>query len=110
MRAGKLNNKAEIFVPVSTRAADGSIEDTATSLGTFYCSARLSNHDEKQRDDQVVSRVRYRLMFRYSAALTEVPSNAYLILDGTTTLQVTAAYVKGHNRNREIEVLAEERR
>lgn len=108
MQAGKLRNKAALYTPTTARGTDGSIESETTLVGTFYCSVRQSAHDEKMRADELVSRVRYRLQFRYNEDLKSIPANSYIILNGSEKLHVLSSYVVGANRNKTIEVLAEE--
>jgi len=108
MRAGQLRHKIEIVAPSSARAADGSIENSDVSQGTFYGSVRTDNRSEISNNNKLVSYVRHRITFRYNTTdLTGLVGNAKLILDGTT-LHVLSASVKNY-RDRMIEVIAEER-
>ena len=109
MRAGQLRSKAQIFVPTTAIGADGSIEVAEDLLGTFYCSVRDYNKDEKDRSGNLVAYTMYRLMFRYQPNLRMVPANARIVVNGSLELQVISSSHK-EERSRMIEVLAEARR
>lgn len=107
MRAGKLNNKAEIFVPNATPNPFGEIESGAVSLGVFACSATTKPRREYTTDETVVSKTEFDLRFRYYAALETLPRSAFLVLNGMT-LEINAVANVQLN-NREIQMICEER-
>lgn len=109
MRAGILRNKAEIFTPSSAVAADGGIEGTEVSQGTFCCSVKDYTRSEKDKDGRETSFVRFRLTFRYQDGLQDIAPNSRIVLNGSKTIYVESTSVTGQ-RNRSIEVLCEERR
>ena len=107
MRAGKLNNKAEIFTPNATPNAFGEIESTFVSLGIFACSAMTKPRRESVEGESVVSRTEFDLRFRYYAALESIPRAAYIVLNGRTLEICSVANIQLSNR--EIQMICEER-
>ena len=107
MRAGKLNNKAQIFTPATAQNSFGEVESTFVSLGVFACSATTKPRRESTTDESSVSKTEFDLRFRYYAALAILPRSAYIVLNGLTLEINSVANVQLNNR--EIQMICEER-
>jgi head-tail adaptor len=109
MRAGKMRHKAEVFKPDGTIGADGSISQTLTSIGTFACAVYNYTRDEKDKAAGITSLVKYKLVFRHSAVLSDVTPDSEIVVDGALRLYVVSS-MNRHLKDRTLEVVCEERR
>lgn len=107
MRAGRLRNKATIYVPNTASNDWGEVEQSYTELGTYYCSVTTKPRREQDSSDSLVSRTEYDLRFRYYDDLAALPRDAYLTVKGVTLHVVSVANVQMHDR--EIQLICEER-
>lgn len=107
MRAGKLRNKATIYVPTTATNEWGEVEQGYTELGTYACSITTVPRREYQESDTAVSKTEYDLRFRYYAALTSLPRSAYIEVKGVT-LEVNAV-ANIMLKDREVQMICEER-
>lgn len=107
MRAGKLKNKAEIFMPNEAPNLYGEIEDVFVSIGVFACSATTKPRRESTTDETVISKTEFDLRFRYYTALDTLPRSAFVLLNGMKLEILTVANVQLNNR--EIQMICEER-
>ena len=103
-----MRDSIEVLTPTSARATDGSIETVETSIGTFYGSIRTDNMAEMSSQGNMVAYTKYSIKMRYNTTdLTSLGTNSKLVVDGKT-LDIVSASVED-NRDRIIEVIAEER-
>ena len=108
MRAGKLRNKATIYVPSTATNAYGEVEQSFDSLGTYHCSITTKPRREYEESDAMVSVTEYDLRFRHYNELASLPRNAYIVVAGLT-LQINAI-ANIMLRDREIQMTCEERK
>ncbi len=107
MRAGKLRNKATIYVPTTATNDWGEIEQAHTALGTYACSITTKPKRELLEDDTAVSKTEFDLRFRYYADLASLPRSAYIVVAGLTLEINSIANIM--LRNKEIQMVCEER-
>ena len=107
MRAGKLRQKATIYVPTTATNEWGEVDQSFTELGTYACSATTVPRREYEESDAMVSKTEFDLRFRYYSELTTLPRNAYMTIKGTTLEINSIANVM--MRDREIQMICEER-
>lgn len=107
MRAGKLRNKAVIYVPSTATNEWGEVDQSFTELGTYACSITTVPKRELDENQTYVSKTEFDLRFRYYAALATLPRNAYIVVNGTTLAINAIANIE--LRNREIQMKCEER-
>ena len=108
MRAGKLRNKATIYVPSTATNAYGEVEQSFDNIGTYYCSITTKPSREYEESDAMVSVTEYDLRFRHYKELASLPRNAYIVVAGLT-LQINAI-ANIMLRDREIQMTCEERK
>lgn len=107
MRAGRLRNKATIYIPSTSTNDYGEVDQSYTALGTYACSAVAMPRREYDEADTVVSKTEYDLRFRYYSELAALPRNAYIEVKGIT-LEINAI-ANVMLRDREIQMVCEER-
>ena len=107
MRAGKLRNKATIYIPSSTTNDYGEVDQSFTELGTYACSVMAKPRREYEESDSMVSKTEFDLRFRYYDALATLPRNAYIVVKGLT-LEITAI-ANVQLRDIELQMICEER-
>lgn len=108
MRAGKLRNKATIYVPSTATNDYGEVEQSFDNLGTYHCSITTKPRSEYQESDAMVSVTEYDLRFRHYKELAALPRNAYIVVSGLS-LQINAI-ANIMLRDCEIQMVCEERR
>ena len=80
MRAGKLKNKATVFIPSTETNEWGEVEQSYKELGTYACSVLTKPRREYSESDAYVSKTEYDLRFRYYSELAAIPLNSYIEL------------------------------
>lgn len=96
MRAGAMRHLATVHVRSSTADSFGAFpwED----LGQHFCSMKQKYTIERAENGETFSKVRYDLLFRYTATLASLPASAELTVDGERLQVLTVADPDGKHR------------
>lgn len=106
MQAGRLRKSAEFFDQTTVENPLGAIETTPVSLGTFHGEVKAFTATEATKGGVTVTKVKYRLSFRYNATLAGLKPDGTVVVDGKS-LSITGSF-DPTGRHREIVVIAED--
>lgn len=108
MRSGRLRHTASVYTKSATPDSYGAVDTTETLLGLYKCSLQQKYLQERAENGEVLSRVRFDLIFRYRPELASLSPDSEIDVDGRRLVVMTVADPTG--KHHMVMMTAEERR
>ena len=100
MRGGSLRHTATIFTRSASPDAYGALDHTMTpDLITHKCSIKQRTFRERAENGQLLSRIEFELMFRYSEALELLNPGAQIDVTGRRLEVLSSADPDGKRKD-----------